>query len=173
MTTTVTINAEKLTIERTGKIATIPENSWARLMYYLNCVDCVINYGIPSNITQYEEYNNLSFDDKNFILMLAEIMKPSLFDEKHVFIYDSDLCGGSQNTFYDITYSKVAAAATREFIIAGKLVTTLKIMAYSYSWKKQNYDEPMLEFKERLNDIHYGKADKYKDKNRSISCLLI
>lgn len=45
-------------------------------------------------------------------------------------------------------------------------------MAYKYMLKRNNYDDPMLEFSERLNDIHLGKAEKYR-KNEKISCLLI
>lgn len=172
-TTAVAVEAEQLIIKNTGTTCTVPENSWAKLMYYLNCVNSVINLDIPSKITNYNKYMDLTFDDKNYILMLAEVMSPSLFEENHVFIYDAVITPGKSNQFYDISYTKVAAAATKEFLVAGMRVATLKVMAYEYQWKKKYYDDPMLEFSERLNDIHYGKAEKYRKNEKSTTCLLI
>lgn len=171
--TAVTIDAEQLIIKETGKICHTSNDNWAKLKYYLNCVDCVINYGIPSNLKDYDNYINISFDDKNVILMLAEVMNPDLFEKNHVFVNDILLCGDSQNKFYDISYTKLAAAATKEFLIAGKLVATLKIMTYCNRWKNENYYQPMQELQKRLSDIHHGNAEKYKPKNSSIACLLI
>lgn len=48
--TTITINHEQFTVRNTTIEETCPEDSWAKLMYYLHCVECVINYEFPKNI---------------------------------------------------------------------------------------------------------------------------
>lgn len=59
---------------------------------------------------------HLSFDDENYILLLAEVLSPSSFINGEVFV------AGNSN-FYDISYTKLTVAATKEFIVSGMRVT--------------------------------------------------
>lgn len=169
----VAVSAEELIIKNTGQTTTVPDDQWAKLMYYLNCVNTVISFGLPKNITDYENYQKLTLDDKNYILMIAEVMKPSLFEEHKIFIDDYSLVqSGHRNSFYDISYKKVALAATKDFVIAGKRVQTLSIMCYYYEWKKLYYNEPFEFFQDHLADVHSGKAIKFRNAP-SKACILI
>lgn len=168
----VAVEAEQIQIKRTGFIVEVPDNPWAKLMYYLSCVDNVIDFGIPKQLIDYKNYKDNTFENKNKILLLAEVMFPKFFDEKCVFIQDDSLCLNSSNEFYEISHVKCAVAITENFFIAGKQVRTLKIMSYKNKWATKNYYEPMEYFSKRLSSIHDGTAEKYRNAD-SATCLLI
>ena len=52
-----------LKVEAIGQKVTIPNDDVAKLMYYLSCVDTVINYNEIDRLTDYENYDLLSVDD--------------------------------------------------------------------------------------------------------------
>ena len=51
-----------LKVEAIGQKVTIPNDDVAKLMYYLSCVDTVINYNEIDRLTDYENYDLLSVD---------------------------------------------------------------------------------------------------------------
>ena len=58
-----------LKVEAIGQKVTIPNDDVAKLMYYLSCVDTVINYNEIDRLTDYENYDLLSVDG------MAELFK--------------------------------------------------------------------------------------------------
>ena len=113
---------EQTNIKVSGTLATVPNNCFARLMYYLKAVDgCVPGLDIPSEYKNYSYYNKLNEDDKRKIIALATVLSPDLLEGKVFFMVDDGhklLCG-SGNKFYEVTVAKqyLGGIAVREAAI--------------------------------------------------------
>ncbi|KAK8893026.1 hypothetical protein M9Y10_030283 [Tritrichomonas musculus] len=156
-------------IEIIGTNCTVPDSHMACLMYYLRSVNSLCDFGIPNNLTNFDNYNKLSFDQENAVLCFAALLNPKIFIEKNIMIYQPELCGNCKNEFFKISDSRTAVAATREFIIGGKQVHTLRIMAFKESWLENYYINPMKYYSRRLQAIEDGSVDDYKPKPVSYS----
>lgn len=71
------------------------------------------------------------------------------------------LCGNSNNSFFKITDSRFSFAATREFVVGGRNICTLNIMAYKQVWLDRFYNNPMRHYSERLNAIRNGTIGRF------------
>lgn len=149
-------------IRATGTTTTIPDNPMARLMYYLNSVNTLVDFGIPNDLCDYRYYYNLSFDEENQVLMLAGLLSPDLFINKGIMINEPRLCPDANNEFYEISDIQQAIAITEEFTIAGRQVHTLRIMAFKMAWLENNYINPMKSYLPRIRALANGTADSYR-----------
>lgn len=156
----------ELGIKITGQTAHVPNTPMATLMYYLGCIDSLVDFNIPSKLRDYDNYSQLTYEDENQVLCLAVLLSPDVFIEKSIMINEPRLCGNSQNKFYEITDTQTSVAATREFIIGGKRVRTMKLMAFKKTWIEENYIEPMNSYAKRIKAIAEGKPDKYKKQKK-------
>lgn len=159
---------QELSVERTGTTVSVPNHPIGRLMYYLSCVDNLVDFGLPSKVTDYGHTSLLTYDDENAILVFAAILSPDVFVENKVMVNSDELCPDGGNEFYKITNTRAAVAATREFVIGGKTVHTLEIMAFTMSWLRRNYIEPMEQYEKRIQAIADGNPDKYKHVHQSM-----
>ncbi|KAK8835751.1 hypothetical protein M9Y10_040570 [Tritrichomonas musculus] len=158
----------QLGIKATGTTVSIPNAPMAKLMYYLNTVDSLTDFGIPSHLKDYSSYSNLSFDEENQVLCLAVLLSPDMFTEKGIMINDPRLCPDANNEFYEISDVRTAVAITQEFIIRGKKVHTLKIMAFKTAWIENNYFYPMMSYKNRLEAISEGNVEDLRPRPKQI-----
>lgn len=137
--------------------AEVPNNDMAKLMYYLNCVNCLIDFDIPSKLRNYEKYRYLSYEEENEILCLAIILSPDEFVKRKVMVPVSKLDGGLSNRFFKITDTKLAFHVTSEFFIGGRQVHTLEIMFFEIDWLERNYSDPIKNYSDRIYEIIHGK----------------
>lgn len=149
---------------QTVTVCTVPNNNMARLMYYLSSVDSLTDFGIPYELKNYDNYNNLSFDQENQVIALAFLLSPDVFIERGIMINEPRLCGNCNNEFYEISDSRTAVAATREFVIAGKQVRTLKIMAFKMAWIENHFVQPINYYDRRLKAIANGTVERLRPK---------
>lgn len=154
----------KINIEKTGVSCNVPDNDIARLMYYLNCIDSLIDFGIPANLKDYQNYYKLSFNSENSVICYAHLLDPKTFIRNNIMIIDPSgkLCGNSNNSFFKITDSRFSFAATREFVVGGRNIRTLNIMAYKQVWLDRFYYNPMRHYSERLNAIYNRTIGRFR-----------
>lgn len=90
--------------EESGRSVTVPSNDVAKLMYYLHCVCTVIdchNDVDMQRLVKYENWYNLSTDEKKQLLVFCYAFSPDVFDNK-VFFHSPSLCRDRTNRFYKI-----------------------------------------------------------------------
>ena len=64
----------------------VPDDDVARLMYYLSCVDTVIDYQEIDNLSDYQNYDLLTVDEMVELFKLVLLFNPKYFVEKGIFI---------------------------------------------------------------------------------------
>ena len=157
----------KLTVKDNSVNTNIPDNDVARLMYYLNCVSCVLKYNGFSQYTNYNAYYLLSNEDKINLLKLAILFNPDIMMEVGVFVKLEDL--DCANRFFEITDEEMKIHANREIVIGGIKTNVLKIMLFKSSWADRNYYSP----KNRLTEEILNPNKKTRRKSRDESCCSI
>ena len=125
------------------EIVDIPDDDVAKLMYYLSCVDTVINYQGIDRLSDYQNYDSLSVDELTLLFKLVLIFNPKYFVEKGVFIIDENLLPDNlSNQFYKITDERIGIHVNNEIFIGGRTVNVLKVMACNEDWLIQYYFTP-------------------------------
>ena len=125
------------------EIVDIPDDDVAKLMYYLSCVDTVINYQGIDRLSDYQNYDSLSVDELILLFKLVLIFNPKYFVEKGVFIIDENLLPDNlSNQFYKITDERIGIHINNEIFIGGRTVNVLKVMACNEDWLIQYYFTP-------------------------------
>ena len=135
---------ERVGLEKTGKPCTVPNNRRAQIMYYLNCVSHVLELK-DSNIrrlTNYSQYSSLSNDEETQLLYLAVLLSPDELIGK-VFFPSDELCGDSNNEFYELSQVRNTFAVSSSVIIGGEQTRVAKIMTFKMCWMTKNYIEPI------------------------------
>ena len=139
-----TLDYSKTQIKRETIKVYVPHEDIAKLMYYLHCIGCVLQYDINSIFLDYKNYYRLTEKEKEAVVYLAKLFDPKLLIDAKIFILDSNLLIGElDNEFYKITDEKLRVHANEEITIGGKLVRVLKIMACNMLWLKKNYYDPI------------------------------
>ena len=104
------IERQKNNVKKIGVTVTIPDNCFARLMYYLKIVNtCIPNLDLPKQYTTYGDYEELDGDDEKVIIALAALLSPDdLNDKVHIQVDDNhELLGnGSGNEIYEVTIAR-------------------------------------------------------------------
>ena len=81
-----TLGLNSLKIEFTGKTITVPQNNIARLMYYLSVVMDVIQYKAESRLIDFNNYSQLSEEEKVAVYKLALLLNPkNIYRQRHIF----------------------------------------------------------------------------------------
>lgn len=160
------VDGHRIGIKDTTVSTTVPNANMARLMYYLNCVNSLVDFGIPQKYRDYQNYSKNTFDDGNSILIYAHLLSPEIFVIKNIMIPVKNL--DKDNKFFEITDSHIAIAAAREFIIGGKKVHTMKIMAFKIEWLERNYSVPMQFFAKRMSAILNGTVESMRPRAKPL-----
>ena len=85
------LGMNKLNVSMFGEKTQVPNNIFAKLMYYLHCVTVVIDYERDNILTDYENYNNLTDEQIEAVYNLALLLDPKIFISAGIFIVDSKL----------------------------------------------------------------------------------
>ena len=133
-----------LSVRPTGYRVSVPNNDIARLMYYLSCVDTVINYGKQDIITDYQNYDLLTESERNELINLVILFNPKMFVDAGIFILDPNLVPyDMDNQFYEITDHRIGFNVNRQIMFGGRNVRVLKVMACTSDWLTRNYINPL------------------------------
>ena len=141
--------SNKLRIRDTSNKVNIPNNPKAKLMYYLNCISCVLRTDKLGKFTNYEEYYNITDSEIDDILYLARIFNPKIMVQTGIFVLNEDL--DILNRFFEITNEELGIHANDEIFIGGISVRVIKLMLFKKEWVVDNYLEP-FEILSRRNE---------------------
>ena len=126
-----------------GERTRVPDDDVAKLMYYLSCVDTVINYNEIDRLSDYQNYDSLSVDDLTELFKLVILFNPEIFVEAGIFILDESLLPYDlDNQFFEITDERIGIHVNNEIFIGGRSVKVLKVMACNEDWLVRNYFRP-------------------------------
>ena len=146
------LGMNKLNVSMFGEKTQVPNNIFAKLMYYLHCVTVVIDYERDNILTDYENYNNLTDEQIEAVYNLALLLDPKIFISAGIFIVDSKLLPDDvDNQFYKITDERIGVHINQNFMVGGKIVKVLNVMACNDSWLTRFYYLPLQEIKMILN----------------------
>jgi hypothetical protein len=139
-----TFGFNDIRVRPTGYRVEVPQNDIARLMYYLSCVDTVINYGKEDMYTDYEHYYLLTGPERIELIKLVTLFNPKFFTDVGIFIVDPNLVPDDMcNQFYEITDERIGLHLDEEIMIGGRSVKVLKVMACKTSWLYTYYINPL------------------------------
>ena len=171
----VSLGYQSLNVKPIGQTVTVPDNSLARLMYYLDCVFTVIQFDQNSRLTDYQRYYLLSKEEEQTVLGLVALFNPKIMSDLSLFIVSRDLVPyGSSNEFYQITDDRIGVHVNSEVVIGGRVVKVLKIMACTEDWIYRNYINPAESYtKPQLTSgSNYNYSSNYNttNNNNNTSC---
>jgi hypothetical protein len=131
--------------------AYVPNNDIAYLMYYLKCVFTVLKCNQFSELTNYNNFANLSDSDINELMRLIKLFNPEIMIGLKVFVLkeDLDFC----NRFYKITNETMNIHANEEIVIGGIATKYSKIMLYRSRWLIDAYYSPLNRLTKRVNSV--------------------
>ena len=137
----------------------VPENSTARLMFYLSCVYRVSNQDtMLKNYTNYQNYAKMSSQDKQNILSLAYILSPEKFFND-LFLLEPELEPNFENDHYFIENIEL------EVDPSGNCARRVnKVMYFTLSWLENFYAIPMTKLSSEI---------EFENKSKRINFLLI
>ena len=134
----------RMGIKAIGQRTSVPDNDLARLMYYLSCVDTVIQYHEIDRLTDYQNYDSLDVEDITVLLELVIFFNPKFLVDKGIFILDESLLPNDlDNQFYQITDERIGIHINNEIMVSGRTVKVLKVMACDEEWIFRNYINPL------------------------------
>ena len=97
-----TFEIKNVKVKIFGKLVDIPNDPIAKLMYYLNCINEVINYE-SNTLIDYENYKSLSIEEANFVYRLARVLNPHIFTDAGIFRCEPNFnFNGSGNGFFNL-----------------------------------------------------------------------
>ena len=147
---------ERVGIKKTGTTVTVPESPTAKLMYYLNCVASVFQLDDRNinRLRNYRSYYLLNDTEIDALLALVILFSPDELIGKVFF--PSEDCGGSNNTFFELSSVTHMLAVTDNVLIGGERKRVAKIMFFRRSWLEDNYISPLRSFEGRLQRLARG-----------------
>ena len=147
---------ERVGIKETGTTVTVPENSTAKLMYYLDCVATVLQLDNPNlnRLKDYQRYYSLSNVEIDALLTLVLLFSPDELIGK-VFFHSED-CGSSSNKFFELSSVTHMLAVSDNVLIGGERKRVAKIMFFKRSWMEKYYISPLRSFEGRLLRLARG-----------------
>ena len=132
------------------------DNDISKLMYYLNCVNMVIQVNIYHKFIDYLNFDNISKEDEEIILNLALKYKPKILIDNGVFILNQNLLqGSSSNEFYQLNDQRIETKVNPDIVVEGNQIFVSQVMACDYGWISTYYHEPIERInKAKLNNVN-------------------
>ena len=152
--------SERVGIRKTGVTTSVPPNSKAKLMYYLDCVARLIELNDPNlrRLRDFQSYELLNDAETDALLALVLLLSPDKLIGKVMF--HSEDCGGSRNEFYELSAVSNMLAVTDNIVIGGERKRVAQIMFFKRSWMEDNYLTPIRSFQGRLERMARGLSGK-------------
>ena len=134
---------DNISIIPIGERNNVPNDNVAKLMYYLSCVDTVINYQGIDKLSDFRNYKRLTVDDASVLFKLVLLFNPEIFLNAKIFILQIDpLPNGADNQFYEITNERIGIHINNQIVIGGRTVRVMKFMVCNPAWLIRNYYRP-------------------------------
>ncbi|CAF3597048.1 unnamed protein product [Rotaria sp. Silwood1] len=148
VTTMAFFNLNTYDISRSSRRVKVPDNSIAKLMYYLDCMCTLIEYDESdlNRLRDYRNYDDLTDTDIRLLFVFCATLDPDIFIDK-VMIEDRDgkMCGSSLNRIYDLGEVQRSFMVVNSIVVAGRTRRVKKIMAYRPQWLNKYYTQPMAQ----------------------------
>jgi len=149
---------DNISIIPIGERTTVPNDDVARLMYYLSCVDTVINYQGIDKLSDFRNYKRLTVDDIIVLFKLVLLFNPEIFLNAKIFILQIDpLPNGADNQFYEITNERIGIHINNQILIGGRTVRVMKFMVCNPAWLMRNYYKPWKNIFEKAESYLNGQ----------------
>ena len=151
----------ELSIKETGVTTTVPQNATAKLLYYLSCINSIIqlveldidevDYTFVSWVNDYKNCQSWTKtnQEKQKILRVARGFTPNILEDK-IFFRVTTLGDNSSNGFFEISSSEITVAATDEVFIGGLSKKIHKIMLYESRWLQTYYYDAIRDLEREL-----------------------
>ena len=148
--------SKRIGVKDITRNVTVPNNSKAKLMYYLSCVKTVIQLDDSTlqRLTDYHNYHLLTDPETDALLAMVVLFSPDELLGK-VFFPDED-CGGRNNQFFELSAVSHMLAVTDNVLIGGERKRVAKVMFFQRSWLDNNYFTPLRSFQGRLQRMARG-----------------
>ena len=142
--------SEEVGLKRTGEPVNVANDPRAKLMYYLQCVSTVMEFDDARlrSLIATGQHNTLTDAEETALLYLAALLGPKELVNK-VFFESEQLCGDSNNQFYELSRAKRLLAVTDNVLVAGRQTRVTEIMTFKKQWMVINYYQPLVELNER------------------------
>ena len=125
-------------------------------MYYLSCVDTVINYQGIDKLSDFRNYERLTVDDMTDLFKLVLLFNPEIFLNANIFILQTDpLPNGADNQFFEITNERIGIHINNQIVIGGRTVRVMKFMVCNPTWLMRNYYRPWKNIFEIAKNYRY------------------
>ena len=137
----VAIGGRELNIVQTGTRTNIPSDPKAKLMYYVSCVCSVLEMNDHEGIRRlrdYDRYYCLTESETDELLILCYLLSPDKLIGK-CFFPDDELCGDSNNEFYELSEVQSRLLVTQNVTIGHQTRRVNKIMCFKMAWMRNNY----------------------------------
>ena len=147
---------ERIGIKETGQTVIVPNNSAAKLMYYLDCVALVLKLDNPNmrRLTDYRNYNSLTDLEVDALLSLVVLFSPDELLGKVFF--PSENLGGSSNKFFELSAVSHMLAVSDNILIGGERKRVAQVMFFEMAWMEKNYFSPLRSFQGRMQRLARG-----------------
>lgn len=151
----------RLHVKATGTSVTVPGNPRAKLMYYLNCVCSALQLDSSdtrniARLRNYQNYLSLTEEEKSELLVLCAILSQDVLLNK-VFFQNDQMCGNSNNEFYDIGTVANQLVVSSSIVIGGQTKNIRKIMTLKMAWLRTFYLEPIQALARELEEAEESR----------------
>jgi hypothetical protein len=162
-------NRTEYDVKDIGRSVTVPNDSRAKLMYYLSCICSILDLDENSELQRFRRFQNYSSiysrEDKQRLLACCALLRPDLLEGKCI-IHHEGL--ESSNEFIEVSKVNKTFAFTSNIIIGGQRKQVTKIMLYKMQWLRNNYLNPLSTLAEELEDSNPARSRR-RDSDCSIS----
>ena len=161
-----TIGIANINIKDIGVITSVPNNDLAKLMYYLACVFSVVQYDESNKLADYENYNQLSEEEKKLVYTLSILFDPKIFINTGAFLIKPELLLSSQeNNFFKITDERIGVHVDNEIMIGGRVLKVLNIMVCEMNWLNKYYYSPLNNIipKQKNKEVKINQTQENKE----------
>jgi len=133
-----------MAVQQISKVVQIPQNDFAYLMYYLNCMDVCLDGFFKKEFIDYQNYHKLNHEQQEILITLCFLISPDLLDGKVIFQvpFGDKVLNGASNNFFQITELKNKGVSSLN--VGEKVVNVNKIMFYIEKWILSYYVDPMI-----------------------------
>ncbi|KAL3863090.1 hypothetical protein ACJMK2_004866 [Sinanodonta woodiana] len=134
----------ELGVKNIGHNVAVPNDPRAKLMYYLSCMTTVLDLNDDPDLYRLINYNAyfISEDEKTRLLTLCFLLSPEILLNKCIF-QDDEMCGDSENKFYEISAVSKQLLLTNSILIGGQQRAVHRIMTFKMSWLERYWSEPI------------------------------
>lgn len=129
-------------IKKTSSPCTVPDDDRARLMYYLNCICSILDFGDTGEVRRLRQYNNyyLSDEKERTLIALCYTLSPDVLNNKCIFNVENQDRG---NAMYELSAVRTQFVVTPAIFIGGQQRRVTEIMTYTTAWIMRYWYHPM------------------------------